>query len=175
MNETYVQVYISRHENLLLDHVRKTLDLETRNVLLEAQVKECQKRTEDLESQVAGLNDMVTQATNGLSAVTVERDQIKNQRDTTDMVLSDCNRQLNDTRAELQAKSNEYAIQQQGIAQLRQALEISQNDYNTLKSNYDLVNNALEQARAEITILKSAAEKKRPRLKSTEWTEGSKK
>ena len=158
MNEQYVQIYINRHENLLFESIRKQIDLETKTLLFESQIKEYQARIEELETQTTSLNEMMVQATNGLSAVTIERDQYKGERDTCDLALADSNRQLNETRVTLQHTQNENANIINENNQLKLQIEALKNDFATQKSNYNLVRNELEERELIISKLKTELE-----------------
>ena len=151
MNEQYVQIYINRHENLLFESIRKQIDFETKTLLFESQIKEYRTRIDELETQITSLNEMMVQATNGLSAVTIERDQYKDEHDTCDLALADSNRQLNETIVSLQHFKNENN-------QLKIQIEALKNDFVTQKSNYNLVRNELEEKELIISKLKTELE-----------------
>jgi uncharacterized protein (UPF0335 family) len=155
MNDNdYVRIYISRHENTLLEHIRKQLDVETKSVILDAQLKEYAKRIEELEQHNTSLTDMVNQSTNGLRAVTNERDQLKEEEE---LVI---------IRLEKQNALNRIALLEQDINELNVNLETAAQDNITLKKNYSIV---LE----ELDILKGGSESSTEDKKKTKSTKNS--
>lgn len=69
----YFQLYTQKQESLLIDFIRKSLDLEIRSQVLSVSLSESKKKIEELSSQVEILNKTVEEATDGIKALTYER------------------------------------------------------------------------------------------------------
>lgn len=71
--DIYLKQFIQRQENLLLDFLRKNIDLEIRNTTLTASLKEMTSKYEESQKQVALQNDLMQQAATGVESLTVEK------------------------------------------------------------------------------------------------------
>lgn len=157
-----VDTYLSKQEGLLLEHIRRMLQAETRITLLEAALQDMYKRNEELSQQIETTNVALDQAINGLTAVTNERNALNDKVTSLESALiaarSDLNRAL---------------VDQSDVEKLKLKLSVVEDDYRVLKQNY---NNVLEQYNA---IRPDAVEEpppveKKKKVKSTEseWTDG---
>ena len=71
--EKYLKQYIQRQEILLLDYIRKTIDLEIKSINLNASLIEFKTKYEESQKQVEIQNDLMQQAANGVESLTIEK------------------------------------------------------------------------------------------------------
>lgn len=161
-NEFFIATFIRQYEAIIMDHVKKQAEAETRALLLEAAVTERTKQVEQLRQTNGNLEKTLEEALNGLKLTTKERDQ-----------LSSDYKKLNDVikeRDEL-LKNNSFLCDQ---------LERIKLDNETLKNNYKAITNALSTCNEEkqkllnkqdIIVENDAVAKKR-KPKQSEWIDG---
>jgi chromosome segregation ATPase len=166
----YVRIYIGRHENILLDHVRKQLDIETKSIILDNQLKEYTKKIEELEQHNTSLTDMVNQSTNGLRAVTNERDQLKEKFDNLKATHNTVTEELVIIRLEKQNALNRIALLEQDINELNINLETASQDNITLKENYSIVLEELDTLKCGSESTSTEDKKKPKSTKNSSWT-----
>lgn len=162
-----IDTYMAKQEGLLLEHIRRMLQAETKITLLESAIQDMFKRNEDLSQQVETGKVALEQAINGLSAVTVERNDLMTKVSTLESALVT-------SRADL----NKALIDKTEVEKLKSRLNTLEADYETLKANYNLV---LEQYNAAVPAVIEEAppepvslpeKKKRPKSVESEWVDG---
>lgn len=156
-----VETYIAKHESLLLDHVRRLLQAETKNVLLESGLQEMYKKNEELTEQLNIQKTTSDQSINGLQAITLERDKLQTKLKEQEQsyltkikevqnALDDCNNQTTGLRGQYNSSTNRTMVLEGEIQQLNTKLQVANNDYATLKENYNKVLEALEEANRKL-------------------------
>lgn len=111
--------YIQRQEVLLLDYIRKTLELEIKVLGLNASLHEFTEKYEESQKQVAVQNELMQQAATGVESLTVEKKvfeqketEYKNTIDNLNKNVEDLKRSLHDCkteREEITRKHNEIS------------------------------------------------------------------
>jgi len=167
-NDFSVETYIKKQENLLVEHIRRQLQADTRVTLLELALQEAYKNNEDLTIQVNTLKTTVDQSINGLKSLTAERDNLKVKTE-----------EIPTLTGELTQAKNKIALLEVDIDDLNMKLKVADNDYTTLKENYNKVLAALNEANekngeATVAILVPAKGKqsKKAQNPSSEWVDG---
>ncbi len=147
-----VDAYLSKQEGLVVEFIRRTLQAETKIAMLESALLESSRNAEALKERLERAEDTLNQSLVGLKAVTVERDELSAKVKSLMLSLNDC------------------LVEKSKLSELT-ALKA---EYETIKSNYDLV-------RAELTRLQSSHESpssKYPEKKAqkkpirSEWSDG---
>jgi chromosome segregation ATPase len=158
-----VDTYLSKQESLLVEHIRRLLQAETKIHLLETGIQELHKRNKELTEQVETFNVTVNQSIAGLQAVTLERDKLQQDNESLKSSLKTCNTKLND-----------QLIVNTELEKLKERLRVSEDDYATLKENYNRVLAMLPQTVEPEPEPEPVQEKKSKKVKSTEseWTDG---
>ena len=153
-----VDTYLSKQENLLLEHIRRLLQAETKISLLETGIQELHRKNKDLSEQLETCNVTINQSIVGLNAVTIERDKLLQDNESFRVSLKACN-----------AKLNDQLIVNTELENLKERLKVSEGDYSTLKENYNRVLAMVPQDEPELP-----QEKKSKKIKSTEsdWADG---
>ncbi len=156
-----IDTYLSKQEGLLLEHIRRMLQAETKIALLEAALQDMYKRNEELIQQNETTKVTLEQAVNGLTAATNQRNNLELRVQELDRTVENLKRDLNG------------ALVYRGEAEkLTEQLNTAKEGYETLKRNYDLV---LEQYNAIKPVeVSPPVEKKKKQAKSTgsEWVDG---
>lgn len=167
-NDFSVETYIKKQENLLVEHIRRQLQADTRVTLLELALQEAYKNNEDLTIQVNTLKTTVDQSINGLKSLTAERDNLKIKTE-----------EIPTLTGELTQAKNKIALLEVDIDDLNMKLKVADNDYTTLKENYNKVLAALNEANekngeATVAILMppKAKQSKKAQNPSSEWVDG---
>jgi chromosome segregation ATPase len=136
-NEAYVKIYINRCDHMLLELMRKQLDLETKNVILDLQLKDFQKQLQDCEIRNTSLVDTLNQATTGLQLLTIERDQYKTES-------SEYSKKYADVSNMLIELKNKNEIITEELLNTADKLKIVESDLHTCKANYKQVCSLLD-------------------------------
>jgi hypothetical protein len=72
-----VDTYLAKQEGHLIEHIRRLLQAETKISLLETGIQELHRKNKDLGEQLDNCSMTLDQSIAGLSAVTVERNQLQ--------------------------------------------------------------------------------------------------
>lgn len=188
--------YVSKQEGLLVEYLRKTLNAETKIVILESALQEMYKKVEELNQQIETQQMTIDQSINGLQAATVDRDNFSrekndlaakfgrekedllNQIKTLQESVNTVTVEKNSIRNHANSQDNRVAVLQNEIKHLNNRVQIASDDYSTLKENYSKVLAAFEEANKKIEQLEAAntqepvvAQKQKKRLKKVEETE----
>jgi predicted nuclease with TOPRIM domain len=123
-----IDTYLAKQEGLLLEHIRRMLQAETKITLLEAALQDMYKRNEELSQQNETTKLALDQAINGLTAVTNEKDRLGTK-------VNDLEQSLKSTRNDL----NSALIYKGEVDKLNGKLSVAETNYNALKQNYDIV------------------------------------
>lgn len=177
-----IDTYISKQENLLVEYIRRFLQAETKVHLLETALQEMHRKTEDLSKQAEDLriqielrDNTIEQSVAGLQAVTVERDNLKARNQKLDAALTECNEKRGGLQSVTGDLENKIALLQEEIKQRECAAVVSSSNYSTLKSNYDKVLAALNEADSKIARLEAPIQKSKPKKQkntTSEWVDG---
>jgi chromosome segregation ATPase len=157
-----IDTYLSKHEGLLLEHIRRMLQAETKITLLESALQDMHRRNEELIKQVETSKVALDQAINGLSAVTNEKIELENKI-----------KELDQTIVSIRSNLNSAIIQKSEFESLRTKLASTEADYETLKVNYDIVldnyNKLMESVQSQPAVTEK---KKKTKSTESEWTDG---
>ena len=123
--EKYLKQYIQRQEILLLDYIRKTIDLEIKSINLNASLIEFKTKYEESQKQVEIQNDLMQQAANGVESLTIEKKSFEEKE-----------KRLNDTILELKNSLNDCKQERQKIIQEYESFKL--NNLNNDKKFQDL-------------------------------------
>ena len=157
-----IDTYLSKQEGLLLEHIRRMLQAETKITLLESALQDMYKRNEELSHQVDTTKVALDQSINGLSAVTNERN-----------TLSDKIKTLETQLASSRDALNKALVENSEIEKLKEKLNTVEEDYRVLKQNYSNVLERYNTVTLDVAEAPPPVEKKK-KIKSTEseWTDG---
>lgn len=118
--DIYLKQFIQRQENLLLDFLRKNIDLEIRVSALNASNKDLLKKYEESQKQVEFQNELMQQAAKGVESLTVDKKvfqekETEYQRNIENLnkTIEDLKRSLHDCkteREEITRKHNEISL-----------------------------------------------------------------
>jgi chromosome segregation ATPase len=176
-----VETYITKQEGLLMEHIRRLLQTETKVVLLESALQEMYKKNEELTSQIDSYKSNFDQSVNGLQNVTIERDRLQTKIKELEGALNSCNDQKTTATNKMNDHGNRVLILEEDIKQLNSRVQTAANDYSTLKENYNKVLAALEDANKklesvnEVKVAAPKKEKKSAKRSSdteSEWIDG---
>jgi len=70
----YFQIYTQKQENVLIEFIRKSLDLEIRSQVLSTSLKDTINQRDELAAQVEIQAKTIEEATDGIKALTYERE-----------------------------------------------------------------------------------------------------
>lgn len=110
--DIYLKQFIQRQENLLLDFLRKNIDLDIRVSSLSAALKDITFKYEESQKQVALQNDMMQQAATGVETLTIEKKRFEQKEADYSKTIEDLKRSLHDCkteREEITRKHNEIS------------------------------------------------------------------
>lgn len=169
----YVETYVKKQEGLLLEHIRRQIQAETKNSVIEIALVERTNKVAELEEQIKQLNTAVNQAVMGLQSLTIERDGLKKN-------LDEANERI-EYLAKFQQKykdlENELANRSVVVDKLSNRIETYQQDMEQMKTNYTAVSSALEDATTKLSKLSKikndrGSKKAAAPVTETEWTDG---
>lgn len=114
--EIYLKKYIQKQETLLLDFLRKTLDLEIRSSILSKSLNDINLKYEESQKQIVIQNEIMQQAANGVESLTKEKNVLE--------------KNLEDCKNERYALSQELQEYKQKNNSLSKTIEDLREEYN---------------------------------------------
>lgn len=133
--EKHLKHYIQRQEMLLLDYIRKTIDLELKAISINFSLLEYKTKYEESQKQIEIQNDLMQQAANGVESLTIEK-----------LKFEEKEKKLNETINELKSSLNDCKNERYSITQeLNKANEKIDNFVNEIK----IANNRADEIREE--------------------------
>lgn len=179
-----VTTYIKRHETILLEHIRKQIDAESRNTLLQMAMDEQSKLLDERDKTITALQNTVNQSLVSVQSSTVDREAMSSQIQNLQHMYDQRGNELQELRQKYEQQINElrelnhrYSVQQNSINEenksLKDRLEATENNLNTIKNNYTLVVQSLEECqRAQQQHEPKKKLSKTTIKKDPEWIDG---
>jgi chromosome segregation ATPase len=124
--EKYLKHYIQRQEMLLLDHIRKTIELELKAISLNASLIEYKSKYEESQKQVEIQNEIMKQAATGVESLTIEKKFFEQKESDYNKKVQELNKNNEDLKKSLQECKNE-----------RQKITQEYNDFKNSQINND--------------------------------------
>ena len=106
--DIYLRQFIQRQENLLLDFLRKNIDLEIRVAALVSSVKDLSIKYEESQKQVEIQNELMQQAAKGVESLTIDKKQFEQEKNEFVKTIDDLKRSLHDCKSERQKITAEF-------------------------------------------------------------------
>lgn len=126
----YLKQYIQRQENLLLDYIRKTLDYELKNLILNASLQDMTLKYEESQKQVAIQNDLMQQAANSVESLTLEQNRLQQKEIDLNITIDNLKKSLQDCKTE-----REKLLKGHNVLQI--TYDNFDKKYQDLKNEYD--------------------------------------
>lgn len=104
--DIYLRQFIQRQEILLLDFLRKNIDLEIKSSALSLSLKDITTKYEESQKQVAIQNDLMQQAANGVESLTIEKKKFEQKEADYEKVIDDLKKTHHECKEERQKISN---------------------------------------------------------------------
>ncbi len=145
-----VSNYIKRHEAILLEHIRKQLDAESRNILLEMALNEQNKLIEDQNITISSLQDTIEQSLNSVKTTTIGRETLEKQL----QELQDKYNQQGIELRELNGKHDRLKVVEEENHRLVAAQSNTSKELNDLRNRGGQLNNTVVQLQNENRELK---------------------
>jgi chromosome segregation ATPase len=146
--EKYLKHYIQRQEMLLLEYIRKTIDLELKAISLNSSLIEYKSKYEESQKQVEVQNELMQQAANGVESLTIEKKKYEKTVEELKTSLSDC-------RNERVAIANELKEAKQKIDNFDNEIKIANNRADEIREEYNRQTKELSELFKENQELKS--------------------
>lgn len=126
----YLKQYIQRQENLLLDYIRKTLDYELKNLILNASLQDMTSKYEESQKQVTIQNDLMQQAANSVESLTLEKNRLQQKESELNTTIDNLKKSLQDCKTEREKLLKEHNV-------LQITYDNFDKKYQDLKNEYD--------------------------------------
>lgn len=135
----FLQKYIQKQGNLLLDQIRKSIENEIRSEGLTASLTEMSLKYEESQKQVDIQNDLMQQAANGVETLTIENKKLENTISNLEKMLSnkkneydELNKRLMDHRNESNACKEERETLKKELLELKSEYKTQNEELNIL-------------------------------------------
>lgn len=126
----YLKQYIQRQENLLLDYIRKTLDYELKNLILNASLQDMTSKYEESQKQVLIQNDLMQQAANSVESLTLEKNRLQQKESELNTTIDNLKKSLQDCKNEREKLLKEHNVLQITYDNFDKKYQDLQNEYN---------------------------------------------
>lgn len=163
-NTSYVETYVTKQENLLLEFVRRTIQAETKVAVFESALQKMHKKNEELVEQAKVAADTLSQSINGLAATTAERDNLSARLSKQEELKAGLESQVIQYRTRLDLLEEENRL-------LKRNLETKTSDFDVIQANYKKVLQELEKTTSQTsnTVKRPKPKKQEP---NSEWIDG---
>lgn len=130
--EIYLNKYIQKQEILLLDFLRKNLDLEIRSSILSKSLNDINSKYEESQKQIIIQNEMMQQAANGVESLTKEKNILEKN-------LEECKNERYNISQELQQSKQKNVSLSKTLEDLKEEYNRQTEELNVLfKQTNDL-------------------------------------
>lgn len=146
--EKYLKHYIQRQEMLLLEYIRKTIDLELKAISLNSSSIEYKTKYEESQKQVEVQNELMQQAATGVETLTIEKKKYEKTVEELKTSLSDC-------RNERVAIASELSQAKEKIANFDNEIKMSNHRAEEIREEYNRQTQELSDLFKENQELKS--------------------
>ena len=117
--EKYLKQYIQRQELLLLDSIRKSLDLEIKVISLNGSLTEYKGKYEESQKQVEVQNDLMQQAANGVESLTIENKKLEKTLEELKQSFTKCRDESNDYKTKNISLQEELKLANHNVKEIR--------------------------------------------------------
>lgn len=142
--EQYLKIYTQKQEQLLLEYIRKAIDLEIKFVSASSTLKVLEEEVKNLQEELINQTEINQQAVNGLEAVTVERNSLKEKME----------RMNNDIQATAQGHNNRVQGLENRIRELETQLASSGEEIRQARAEVENINSRSRDCFHEVDELK---------------------
>lgn len=133
----FLQKYIQKQGNLLLDQIRKSIESEIRIETLSAQISEITGKYEESQKQVELQNDMMQQAANGVETLTAENKTYENTINGLRKSIEDRDKKISDFKNENQSLKDQLDSCRHISTDLKEEYERQKEELNTLFKEFE--------------------------------------
>lgn len=133
----FLQKYVQKQGNLLLDNIRKTIESEIRIETLSAQLSEITGKYEESQKQVELQNDMMQQAANGVEILTVENKTHQNTINGLRKSIEDRDKKISDFKNENQSLKDQLDSCRHISTDLKEEYDRQKEELNTLFKEFE--------------------------------------
>lgn len=133
----FLQKYVQKQGNLLLDNIRKTIESEIRIETLSAQLSEITGKYEESQKQVELQNDMMQQAANGVEILTVENKTHQNTINGLRKSIEDRDKKISDFKNENQSLKDQLDSCKHISTDLKEEYDRQKEELNTLFKEFE--------------------------------------
>lgn len=161
---------------LLLDYIRKTIDLELKAISLNASLIDYKSKYEESQKQVEIQNDLMKQAANGVESLTVEKLAFEEKEKKLNETITDLKNSLNDCKNERYSISQELNRANEKIANFDNEIKLANHKADEIREEYNRQTQELselfkenEELRSKLPINKSKTKKETAILPTDEF------
>ena len=153
--ENYLTAYIQKHETMLLDLLRKNIDLEIKLVAYTTSYNELIEQLESIKKELAVQTDLVNQATNGLQTVTFEKNQLAGREEGYNSRIRELELKVRELEGALVQKTNEHVKSIADLENYRKNVVSSSKETDEIRRELQLRNEELNNLYRENEELKA--------------------
>ena len=165
--EKYLKQYIQRQEILLLDYIRKNIDLEIKVISLNSSLLEFKNKYEESQKQVEVQNDLMQQAATGVETLTVENKKYEKMIGDLEKISRDFRSELNEYKSKCSNAEEELKLVNARLQEIREEYSRQTQELGELfKENEDL-KTKLSINKSKVKTAKLPPDRKSTRLNSS--------
>ena len=153
--EKYLKLYIQRQEMLLLDYIRKTIELELKVISLNAALNDYKSKYEESQKQVEIQNEIMKQAATGVETLTVEKIAFEEKEKKLNETIKELKNSLNDCKNERYSISQDLNRANEKIANFDNEIKMSNHKADEIRQEYNRQTQELSKLFKENQELKS--------------------
>ena len=133
----FLQKYIQKQGNLLLDQIRKSIESEIRAESLSASLEEISFKYEESQKQVEIQNDLMQQAATGVETLTIENKKQENLINTIKKGVEERDKKISELRIEVQDLKEKLQSCEHISTDLKEEYERQKEELNTLFKEFE--------------------------------------
>lgn len=152
----YLNLYVQKQEQLAVEYIRKSIDLEIRSMILGNVLKDTKTKLEDSQNQIIGLTGTVNQAVKGIDALTVDKQMFEERTQQYEARIKQLEKELSDTIVQKNQIGNELATIKDNVNEYKRSSEESRRE---LQRQTDELNNVYREME-ELRAIKGSDSKK---------------
>lgn len=144
----YLTLYVQKQEHLMLEYIRKSIDLEIRSMILGNAVKDVTSKYEESQDQIKVLNGSMDQAVKGLDALTVDKQMFEERISQYENRIKQLEKELSETLVEKNKFGNELASLKSQVDDYKRSSEESRREMQRQTEELNTLNREMEELRS---------------------------
>lgn len=167
--EIYLKQFIQRQENMLLDFLRKNIDLDIRASALSLSLKDITSKYEESQKQVTIQNEIMQQAAAGVESLTIDKKKFEQKEIDYNKTIDELKKSLYECKFEREKITNQFNEELNRSKFFDKKYEDLEEEYRRQTKELQDLYNENQELKSKLPINKTKAKKEQAILPPDEF------